>query len=248
VAAKTTYGKTDSRHAIKNPIRLYSFPPNWFSQLASQIHFRWSPSISSRAIIAKSASDLDLNFVALGCCYRHGYFRQRLDNEGFQSYSISIKIFIISDFAKCTAATTTCSSCADSGSPRFFASFGNCAWAGSRYLLDTDPGKQRLKEPMITAELYGAETWKCGCARKSSSDWRVKALGNSRDQTRMWFSYEPNALGTSALRTHSALTLFEKKLDFFNSRASRSRCANVFFTNPHPCPGWQDCRFPLRAR
>src|SRR5207247_9444791 len=33
----------------------------------------------------KSASDLDLNFVAIGLLYRHGYFRQQIDKDGVQA-------------------------------------------------------------------------------------------------------------------------------------------------------------------
>ena len=32
----------------------------------------------------KSASDLDLNFVAIGLLYRHGYFKQQIDKDGVQ--------------------------------------------------------------------------------------------------------------------------------------------------------------------
>src|SRR5437879_13536710 len=33
----------------------------------------------------KSASDLDLNFVAIRLLYRHGYFRQQIDKDGIQA-------------------------------------------------------------------------------------------------------------------------------------------------------------------
>src|SRR3974377_120647 len=33
----------------------------------------------------KSASDLDLNFVAICLLYRHGYFRQQIDKDGVQA-------------------------------------------------------------------------------------------------------------------------------------------------------------------
>src|SRR5262250_3423235 len=33
----------------------------------------------------KSASDLDLKFVAIGLLYRHGYFRQQIDKDGVQA-------------------------------------------------------------------------------------------------------------------------------------------------------------------
>ena len=32
----------------------------------------------------KSASDLDLNFCAVGLLYRHGYFKQQINKEGWQ--------------------------------------------------------------------------------------------------------------------------------------------------------------------
>ena len=68
-----TYGKTGAGNAIKNPIAYFS----------AEFGFHESvPNYSGGlGILAgdhcKSASDLDLNFVAIGLLYRHGYFGSR---------------------------------------------------------------------------------------------------------------------------------------------------------------------------
>src|SRR5438046_9879053 len=77
---KDTYGKTGAASAIKNHIAYFSDEFGFHESI---------PNYSGGlGIIAsdhcKSASDLDLNFVAVGLLYRHGYFRQQIDKEGFQ--------------------------------------------------------------------------------------------------------------------------------------------------------------------
>ena len=75
-----TYGKVGIGSAIKKPVAYFSAEfgfhesiPNYSGGLGilSSDH-------------CKSASDLDLNFVAIGLLYRHGYFRQEIDKEGWQ--------------------------------------------------------------------------------------------------------------------------------------------------------------------
>src|SRR5436189_490297 len=74
------YGKTGAGSAIKNPIAYFS----------AEFGFHESvPNYSGGlGILAgdhcKSASDLDLNFVAIGLLYRHGYFKQEIDKDGVQ--------------------------------------------------------------------------------------------------------------------------------------------------------------------
>src|SRR5207237_89511 len=56
-------------------------------EVSSNVWWTWEPS-ARRGIRAgddcKSASDLDLDFVAIGLLYRHGYFRQEIDKDGVQ--------------------------------------------------------------------------------------------------------------------------------------------------------------------
>src|SRR5256886_9747617 len=76
-----TYGKTGPGAAIKNPIAYFSAEFGFHESI---------PNYSGGlGILAgdhcKSASDLDLKFVAIGLLYRHGYFRQQIDKDGVQA-------------------------------------------------------------------------------------------------------------------------------------------------------------------
>src|ERR1700676_2683 len=80
LARKDTYGKTGAGSAIKKPVAYFSAEFGFHESL---------PNYSGGlGILAgdhcKSASDLDLNFVAIGLLYRHGYFRQEIDKDGIQ--------------------------------------------------------------------------------------------------------------------------------------------------------------------
>src|SRR5436853_5585435 len=77
---KDTYRKTGAGSAIQNPIAYFSAEFGFHESI---------PNYSGGlGILAgdhcKSASDLDLNFVAVGLLYRHGYFRQQIDRDGIQ--------------------------------------------------------------------------------------------------------------------------------------------------------------------
>src|SRR3982075_3127210 len=78
LARKDTYGKTSNQ--FEKPIAYFSAEFGFHESI---------PNYSGGlGILAgdhcKSASDLDLNFVAIGLLYRHGYFRQEIDKEGLQ--------------------------------------------------------------------------------------------------------------------------------------------------------------------
>src|SRR5216117_757733 len=82
---KDTYGKTGAGAAIKRPVAYFSAEFGFHESI---------PNYSGGlGILAgdhcKSASDLDLNFVAVGLLYRHGYFRQEIDKDGAQ-HAISL--------------------------------------------------------------------------------------------------------------------------------------------------------------
>jgi starch phosphorylase len=80
LARKDTYGKTGGGAALKKPVAYFSAEFGFHESI---------PNYSGGLGIlsgdhCKSASDLDLNFVAVGLLYRHGYFRQEIDKEGIQ--------------------------------------------------------------------------------------------------------------------------------------------------------------------
>ncbi len=77
---KDTYGKTGAGAVIQKPVAYFSAEFGFHESI---------PNYSGGLGIlsgdhCKSASDLDLNFVAIGLLYRHGYFRQEIDKDGIQ--------------------------------------------------------------------------------------------------------------------------------------------------------------------
>src|SRR3989440_11280809 len=75
-----TYGKTGAGAALQNSVAYFSAEFGFHESI---------PNYSGGLGIlsgdhCKSASDLDLNFVAVGLLYRHGYFRQEIDKDGVQ--------------------------------------------------------------------------------------------------------------------------------------------------------------------
>src|SRR5437764_10876304 len=77
---KDTYGKSGAGAAMQKPVAYFSAEFGFHESI---------PNYSGGLGIlsgdhCKSASDLDLNFVAIGLLYRHGYFRQEIDKDGIQ--------------------------------------------------------------------------------------------------------------------------------------------------------------------
>ena len=77
---KDTYGKQGAGREIKKPIAYFSAEFGFHESI---------PNYSGGLGIlsgdhCKSASDLDLNFIAVGLLYRHGYFKQQINKEGWQ--------------------------------------------------------------------------------------------------------------------------------------------------------------------
>src|SRR2546428_3667726 len=149
-----TYGKVRAGSAIKRPAAYFSAEFGFHESI---------PNYSGGlGILAgdhcKSASDLDLNFVAIGLLYRHGYLLQQIDKEGIQeainlnqnfhhlpirevrrgdlSLLISVPILDRDVFAKLWELRV-----------------GRV----SVYLLDTDTPENSAEDRLITAELYGGD-------------------------------------------------------------------------------------------
>src|SRR3982074_369558 len=154
LARKDTYGKMGAGSAIKKPIAYFSAEFGFHESL---------PNYSGGlGILAgdhcKSASDLDLNFVAIGLLYRHGYFRQEIDKDGVQhavnlnqnfhhlpirevrrgdnNLLVSVRILNRDVFAKIWELHV-----------------GRVCL----YLLDTDTPENSAEDRLITAELYGGD-------------------------------------------------------------------------------------------
>ena len=136
-----TYGKTGAGSAIKNPIAYFSAEFGFHESI---------PNYSGGlGILAgdhcKSASDLDLNFVAIGLLYRHGYFRQQIDKNGVQAaINLESKFLSSADPRGASRRHETSHLSANFGTRSFCPALGIARWPGKslppRY---GHPGKQR---------------------------------------------------------------------------------------------------------
>src|SRR3977135_3587464 len=154
LSRKDTYGKTGPGSAIKKTVAYFSAEFGFHESI---------PNYSGGlGILAgdhcKSASDLDLNFAAIGLLYRHGYFKQQIDKDGAQPATslnqnfhhlpirevrrgddkllISVRLLDRDVFAKVWELHV-----------------GRVCL----YLLDTDTPENSAEDRLITAELYGGD-------------------------------------------------------------------------------------------
>lgn len=106
----------------------------------------------------KSASDLDLNFVAVGLLYRHGYFKQQINKEGWQE-----AVGLNQDFAHLPVRPVKLDGKPLKVSVRFP---GREVWVKvwqlavgriQLYLLDTTIPENQPADYSITNELYGGD-------------------------------------------------------------------------------------------
>jgi glycogen phosphorylase len=154
LARKDTYGKTGEGARLQKPVAYFS----------AEFGFHESvPNYSGGLGIlsgdhCKSASDLDLNFVAVGLLYRHGYFRQEIDKEGVQ-HAISLN----QNFHHLPIREVRSGDAALLVSVRIL---DHEVWAKiwelhigriNLYLLDTDIPQNSPSDRLITAELYGGD-------------------------------------------------------------------------------------------
>jgi starch phosphorylase len=233
LARKDTYGKVGPGSAIKKPIAYFSAEFGFHESL---------PNYSGGlGILAgdhcKSASDLDLNFVAVGLLYRHGYFRQEIDKDGIQhavnlnqnfhhlpirevrrdgaNVLVSVRILNREVFAKIWELHV-----------------GRV----NLYLLDTDTPENSAEDRLITAELYGGDL-----------EMRMRQeimLGIGGVNALSALGIEPEVFHMN--EGHSAFLALERirqnvvhrKLDFY-SALQVVAAANVFTTHT-PVPAGND--------
>ena len=108
----------------------------------------------------KSASDLDLNFCAIGLLYRHGYFKQQINREGIQEAVQLNQNFYNLPVQEIPSGKD--------GEPlkigvelpgrQVFAKVWKLAVGRiNLYLLDTDIPDNNAEDRAITAQLYGGD-------------------------------------------------------------------------------------------
>ncbi len=154
LASKETYGKKGAGHAFKKPIAYFSAEFGFHESI---------PNYSGGLGIlsgdhCKSASDLDLNFVAMGLLYRHGYFKQQINKDGWQEavslnqnfHHLPIREVLQDDKILLVSV------------PLLGREVHAKIWrlhVGriDLYLLDTDIPENGPEDRLITAELYGGD-------------------------------------------------------------------------------------------
>ncbi len=236
LARKDTYGKTGKGSAIKKPIAYFSAEFGFHESI---------PNYSGGLGIlsgdhCKSASDLDLNFVAVGLLYRHGYFRQQIDKDGVQEavnlnqnfhhlpirevrrnnarVLISVRILEREVLAKIWELHV-----------------GRI----NLYLLDTDVAENTPEDRLITAELYGGDLEMRMRQEMMLGIGGVRALNALGIDAQVFHMNEGHSAFLALERMR--ILVGEKKLDFY-SALQVVAAANVFTTHT-PVPAGNDA-FP----
>src|SRR6266446_3559554 len=154
LARQDTYGKTGAGATIKRPVAYFSAEFGFHEAI---------PNYSGGLGIlcgdhCKSASDLDLNFVAIGLLYRHGYFRQEIDKDGIQhavSLNQNFHHLPIQEVRRDDRALLVTVQILDRD---VYARVWELQVGRVKlYLLDTDIPENKAEDRLITAELYGGD-------------------------------------------------------------------------------------------
>src|SRR5213596_3928100 len=154
LARKDTYGKNGAGRAIEKPVAYFSAEFGFHESI---------PNYSGGlGILAgdhcKSASDLDLNFVAIGLLYRHGYFRQQIDKEGIQGAINLNQNFYHLPIREVRHGETKLLVSVPILDREVFARVWELRVGRVNvYLLDTDIPENSAEDRLITAELYGGD-------------------------------------------------------------------------------------------
>src|SRR5437773_2441998 len=154
LARKDTYGKKGAGSAITKPIAYFSAEFGFHESI---------PNYSGGlGILAgdhcKSASDLDLNFVAIGLLYRHGYFKQQINKDGWQEAVNLNQNFHHLPIREVRRGDTTLLISVRILDREVFARVWELRVGRVNvYLLDTDIPENKAEDRLITAELYGGD-------------------------------------------------------------------------------------------
>ena len=149
-----TYGKTGPGAVIKSPIAYFSAEFGFHESI---------PNYSGGlGILAgdhcKSASDLDLNFVAMGLLYRHGYFREQIDKDGIQAaINLNQNFYHLPIREVRRGEAKLLISVPILGREVFARVWELRVGRVNVYLLDTDVPENSPEDRRITAELYGGD-------------------------------------------------------------------------------------------
>jgi starch phosphorylase len=228
-----TYGKTGAGSAIKNPIAYFSAEFGFHESI---------PNYSGGlGILAgdhcKSASDLDLNFVAIGLLYRHGYFRQQIDKDGVQQAINLNQNFYHLPIREVRRGETKFVISVRILDREVFARVWELRVGRVNvYLLDTDIPENKAEDRLITAELYGGDLEMRMRQEIMLGIGGVKALSALGIQPDVFHMNEGHSAFLALERIR--LNVVEKKLNFY-SALQVVAAANVFTTHT-PVPAGND--------
>ena len=233
LARKNTYGKTGAGSAIKNPVAYFSAEFGFHESIPN-----YSGGLGILASDhCKSASDLDLNFVAIGLLYRHGYFRQQIDKEGIQeaiNLNQNFHHLPIREVRREDAKLLISVPILDR---EVFAKLWELRVGRvSLYLLDTDTPENSAEDRLITAELYGGDLEMRMRQELILGIGGVKALSALGIQPDVFHMNEGHSAFLALERIRR--NVVEKKLDFY-SALQVVAAANVFTTHT-PVPAGND--------
>ena len=233
LARKDTYGKTGAGSAIKNPVAYFSAEFGFHESIPN-----YSGGLGILASDhCKSASDLDLNFVAIGLLYRHGYFRQQIDKEGIQeaiNLNQNFHHLPIREVRREDAKLLISVPILDR---EVFAKLWELRVGRvSLYLLDTDTPENRAEDRLITAELYGGDLEMRMRQELILGIGGVKALSALGIQPDVFHMNEGHSAFLALERIRR--NVVEKKLDFY-SALQVVAAANIFTTHT-PVPAGND--------
>ncbi len=236
LARKDTYGKKDAGRAFKRPIAYFSAEFGFHESI---------PNYSGGLGIlsgdhCKSASDLDLNFVAVGLLYRHGYFKQQINKDGWQEavslnqnfHHLPIREVLTDDKILLVGVPVL--------DREVFAKIWRLHVGRiDLYLLDTDIPENGAEDRLITAELYGGDLEMRMRQEIVLGVGGVKALSALGLHPEVFHMNEGHSAFLSLERIRLHVT--QDNLDFYSALQLVSS-ANVFTTHT-PVPAGNDA-FP----
>jgi glycogen phosphorylase len=233
LARMDTYGKTGAGNEIKRPVAYFSAEFGFHESI---------PNYSGGlGILAgdhcKSASDLDLNFVAIGLLYRHGYFKQEIDKDGSQqaiSLNQNFHHLPIREVRKGDGTLLVPVRILDRD---VFAKVWQLQVGRiNLYLLDTDTPENNAEDRLITAELYGGDLEMRMRQEIILGVGGVKALSALGIDAEVFHMNEGHSAFLALERIRRKIA--EKKLDFY-SALQVVASANIFTTHT-PVPAGND--------
>src|SRR6266481_576573 len=185
----------------------------------------------------KSASDLDLNFVAVGLLYRHGYFRQEIDKDGAQhavSLNQNFHHLPIREVQRDGAGLLISVRILDRevSAKVWQLPVGRI----DLFLLDTDIPENNAEDRLITAELYGGDQEMRMRQEIVLGIGGVKALKALGIDPEVFHMNEGHSAFLALERIRRKVV--EKKLEFY-SALQIVASANIFTTHT-PVPAGND--------